>query len=317
MDAGPALTAHSVPLSPWRAWFSLVRLSLRRQARMRQMVWIAVGLMVLTILFVSVVTLLGSWKLSDSRMSGRAWRLRIALERLEKQKALLAPHEGATAITNAVIGSVDAALQHSAFLVFSRWVVFAIFQTFLLPLWTLSFATDALGNERESRTLIWLLTRPLPRPAIYLAKYVSALPWCVGLNLLGFAGICIAAGEPGYLALRLFWPAVVWGTFAFAALFHLLAALFRRPAIVGLIYSFFFETLVSDLPGDLKRVSLSFYIRSLMFDATQHLGLAPDQLTVYNPVSGWRALGVLVGAAAVFTVLGMIVFSRSEYREDI
>src|SRR5262249_12329108 len=155
-----------------------------------------------------------------------------------------------------------------AFLVFSRWVVFAIFQSFLLPLWTLSFATDALGNERESRTLLWLVTRPMPRPAIYLAKYVAALPWSLGLNLVGFASSCVAAGAPGYLVLRLYWPAVFLGTIAFAALFHLLAALFRRPAIVGLIYAFFFETLVGDLPGDLKRCSLSFYVRSLMFEAT-------------------------------------------------
>jgi ABC-type transport system involved in multi-copper enzyme maturation permease subunit len=195
--------------------------------------------------------------------------------------------------------------------------VFAIFQSFLLPLWTLSFATDALGSERENRTLIWLFTRPLPRPAVYLAKYVAALPWCLGLNLLGFAGICLAAGEPGRLALRLFWPAVVWGTLAFAALFHLIAAAFRRPAVVGLIYAFFFETLVGDLPGDLKRMSLSFYVRSLMFDATTPLGLAPDQLTVYAPVSGWTAWAVLAGATVVFTLIGMAIFARTEYREDV
>ena len=127
----------------------------------------------------------------------------------------------------------------------------------------------------------------------------------------------MAAGEPGRLALRLFWPAVLGGTVAFAALFHLIAAAFRRPAIVGLIYSFFFETLVGDLPGDLKRMSLSFYVRSLMFEAVEPLDIAPDQLTVYNPVSAETAWAVLAGATVVFTVVGMVVFARSEYREDI
>src|SRR5262249_50891446 len=138
-----------------------------------------------------------------------------------------------------------------------------------------------------------------------------------GLNLLGFAAICLAAGEPGRMAFALYWPAVVWGTLAYAALFHLIAALFRRPAIVAMLYSFLFETLVGDLPGDLKRVSLSFYIRSLMFDATQHLGLEPDSLTVYSPVDGWTALGVLLGLMIILNLIGMWLFARREYPEDV
>jgi hypothetical protein len=40
-----------------------------------------------------------------------------------------------------------------------------VFLSFLLPLFSLSFATEALGSERESRSLVWLLSRPLPRGA--------------------------------------------------------------------------------------------------------------------------------------------------------
>ena len=74
---------------------------------------------------------------------------------------------------------------------------------------------------------------------------------------------------------------------------------------------------MGDLPGDLKRMSLSFYIRSLMFDAVEPLDLQPDQLTVYNPVSGATAWGVLAAATLAFLVIGMVVFARSEYREEI
>ena len=65
----------------------------------------------------------------------------------------------------------------------------------MLPLWSLSFATEALGGEREAGTLIWLLTRPLPRWSVYLAKYVALLPWGVGLNLVGFAVLGGVFGE--------------------------------------------------------------------------------------------------------------------------
>src|SRR5439155_13564680 len=93
------------------------------------------------------------------------------------------------------------ATRSAGFTLFSRAVIFPIFTTFLLPLLSLSFATEALGREREDRNLLWLLTRPLPRPAIYLAKYVAVLPWALGLNLGGLAVLCLAAGAPGWTAL--------------------------------------------------------------------------------------------------------------------
>src|SRR5262245_43482646 len=47
---------HRVTVSPTRAWLALVALSLQRQARMRQMVWIALALLVLVTAFVTVIS---------------------------------------------------------------------------------------------------------------------------------------------------------------------------------------------------------------------------------------------------------------------
>src|SRR5437660_933033 len=80
------------------------------------------------------------------------------------------------------------------------------------------------GREREAGNLLWVLTRPRSRPVIYLAKYLALLPWCLLLNLGGFAVICQMANSPGRLALAAYWPAVLWATLAFAALFHLMGA---------------------------------------------------------------------------------------------
>src|SRR5262249_31104387 len=152
----------------------------------------------------------------------------------------------------------------------------------LLPIWSLSFATEALGGERESRSLVWLLTRPMSRPAIYAAKFVALLPWTLGLNLGGFAVICLAAGAPGRLALQLYWPAVAGASLAFCAMFHLMSAIFRRPAVIAIVYSFFLETILGTMPGYMKRISISFYTRCLMFDAAQTVGLEPpEKPTIY------------------------------------
>src|SRR5437660_657611 len=82
----------------------------------------------------------------------------------------------------------------------------------------------------------------LPRWAVYLAKFLGVLPWCLLASLGGFAALCAAGGEYGARALQTYWPAAVAGTVGFAALFHLVGAVFRRPAVVGLVYAFFFET---------------------------------------------------------------------------
>ena len=143
-------------------------------------------------------------------------------------------------------------LDKSGFLVFSRHLVFSIFVSFLLPFWSLCFATEALGGEREARNLIWVLSRPLPRWSIYLAKFAALLPWGLALNLGGFFLVCLAAGKPGLLAFRLYWPAVGWATLAFCALFHLMAAVFRRAALVAIFYTFFLEIIVGNMPGYLN-----------------------------------------------------------------
>src|SRR5262249_14671092 len=160
-------------------------------------------------------------------------------------------------------------LQRSGFYVFSNGVVFTLFTTFLLPIWCLSFATEALGAEREAHNLIWVLTRPLSRPAIFLAKFVALLPWSLGLSLGGFGLLCLAGGEPGQTAFQVYWPSVLWGALAFCALFHCMGAWFRRAAVVAIVYSFFLETFMGNMPGHWKRASISFYTRCLMFERAE------------------------------------------------
>jgi hypothetical protein len=277
------------------------------------MVWIALGLLGLTVFLVGINTQAGRWGTAHWR---KGFRGPTFAERLDNLTLVgsVAVQPPAPAIASLAQGAYWTALHEgTGFLVFSNWVVFNIFATFLLPLWSLSFATEGLGREREAHNLLWVLTRPLSRPAIYLAKFVALVPWCLALNLGGFTLICLAGGRPGRLALTLYWPAVFWGTLAFASLFHLLGACVRRSAVVALLYSFFLETILGNLPGHFKRLSISFYTRCLMFDRAHEFGVRPERPLIYLPVSGTTAWLVLAGATLVFLVVGAALFSRSEF----
>jgi ABC-2 type transport system permease protein len=327
---------HPVTLSLFRAWRALVWLSLRRQAKAQQMVWMALGLMAVAVVLVAFNTALGRWGMHHWRYPGPPGQMPIPGPRtnllnwtteVEVVTGVIFRAPEAQGIEHAFMGACRAilfpdgkdahgrALAISGFQVFSQWAVFSIFLTFLLPIWSLSFATEALGGERESQSLIWLLSRPLPRTAIYLAKFVALLPWSVGLNVLGFTLLCLAGGAPGRMALRLYWPAVVWATLAFSALYLLIGAYCRRPAVIAIVYSFCLEVVLANMPGYLKRVSIGFYARSLMFDTASQYGIQPEKPTVFLPVDGATALAVLVGGTAVLLVAGMWVFSRTQYVE--
>jgi ABC-type transport system involved in multi-copper enzyme maturation permease subunit len=159
------------------------------------------------------------------------------------------------------------------------------------------------------------LTRPLPRWSVYLGKFMAVLPWALGLNLGGFAVLCLAAGQPGVQALGLFWPAVVLGSLAFAALFQLLGACFRRAAVIALVYSFFLETILGNMPGLMKRCSIGFYVRCMMFEKAQQIGIVPPKTAEYLPVDATTACWALVGLTAVCIALGTLVFARAEYQD--
>lgn len=278
------------------------------------MVWVSLGLLAISALVVHLNTVNDRWNMSHWR-SRRTGFLTYA-EALQKMQiagqipwspAASSVHFATTAAW-VTVAQVTPGLAR-----FSNSIVFELFATFLLPLWSLSFATEALGREREAQTLIWTLVRPIPRPAIYLAKYLAVLPWCLAFNLGGLYLLCWLGGEPGRTAFGLYWHAALWGSVAFAALFHLIGACVRRAGIVALLYAFFLETVAGNLPGHFKRLSVSFYMRCMMFENGSEYGIGPDRPSIYQPVGGTTAMLVLVGATVLMILAGMFVFSRSEY----
>jgi ABC-type Na+ efflux pump permease subunit len=274
------------------------------------MVWIALALLGLTTTIVTLNTLRDRWGIEHWRYPRREGP---RYDLLADVTGNLPRAQPAAAVQSAFWGATRAVFVRAGFYNFTNGWVLGVFLSFLLPIWSLSFATEAIGGERENGTLIWLLSQPIPRPMVYLAKYIAILPFSLGLNVGGFWLLCTAAGKAGQPAFALFWPAVVLATLAFTSLYHLMGALFRRPAVVAIVYSFFLETILGNMPGNMKRVSLGFYARCMMFDEAAGYGIEPDKPSIYLPVDGVSATTFLLSVTIVFLVLGMFVFSRREY----
>jgi ABC-2 type transport system permease protein len=310
--------------SPFTAFWVLIGFSFRRTLQIREMGWAALGLLVLlTILVASLTHVRNEWSLPNRQsMRFQAQYKDIPAQLDQVQAFPLSPE--AKSIEIAVFSVLRGLLADEkyikdyAFLNYSRGTVIGMYLGFLLPLFTLAYGTGAIGSERESRTMIWLFTRPLPRWAIYLAKYLGVLPWCLLTSVGGFVILGLAGGQLGQRAIATYWPAAFAGTIAFTALFHLIGSVFRRPTVVGLVYIFFFETLVANIPGSLKQISLNYYVKSLIYsEAVEAIqSTSPENLDLYAPVDATTAWVTLLLATVVLNLVGMWLFSRQEPQEE-
>jgi ABC-type transport system involved in multi-copper enzyme maturation permease subunit len=140
-------------------------------------------------------------------------------------------------------------LGEGSFEEFSAEFVLGLFATFLIPIISLAYATTSLGGDREDRTLLFLLMRPVPRPVILLAKLLATLPLVAGLTVGSFFVYCQLSGDLGARAFPLYAGTVTLLALTYTCLFHLFAVWFRHSTIVALIYSLFMELLLGSMPG--------------------------------------------------------------------
>lgn len=198
---------------------------------------------------------------------------------------------------------------------FSREFVLIMFTSFLVPICALAYATVSIGGDREDRTLLFLLIRPVPRPLIFLAKLAATLPLVIGLVTGSFYVYCYLAGPVGQLALRLYLPAVLCTSLAYVSVFHLFSVLFRHATIVALVYALFLEFFLGNLPGIIKRVAVNYYGRSMIFDIGATEGLEPPSPTIFDPVSMHTAGVVLLSITVAGILLSLLIFQRREYHD--
>jgi ABC-type transport system involved in multi-copper enzyme maturation permease subunit len=195
-------------------------------------------------------------------------------------------------------------------------ILVTVYMSFLLPMFCLSFASAGVSTDREEQTLVYLLTTPLPRPWILLAKLIAALVMSLAWTIGSLAVLCYLAGKPGVAAFSAVWPAIFAATLAYVALFQLFSVVFRRATIVSLGYALFLETLVGNMPGIVKRLTISFYARCLFFEAAADLGIGPTgpfNPLLFQPLPAATAQLVIYTGSGALLLAGLVIFTTREY----
>jgi len=143
----------------------------------------------------------------------------------------------------------------------SQWgqaVVVGLGLVVVLPVTSLIVGTGVLGSEVDDGTIVHILTKPLPRSEIILAKLGVA----IGVSAVTAAVPLFVAGtlaDSARLGVGLAVAGVV-GVFAYSALFLLLSLLTRRPVLAGLVYILVWEGLLGRFVAGTRVLSIEQYV---------------------------------------------------------
>src|SRR5688500_11628798 len=196
------------------------------------------------------------------------------------------------------------------------FMVWWLYLRFIVPVLALYYGTAPAADEVEDKTMTYLFTRPIPRGAVLLGKFLAyfvctvmvVLPsLMIVYFLMGLSGATLAGTFPSLLKdLGL----IVLGLLAYGGLFAWVGARFKRPLVIGLVFVFGFEQLALVIPGYIRHLTVSFYLQSLVPHAVKGEGvLSLLQSLVQQKASLPVAVGMLVGIGAVFVFLAMRVIA--------
>lgn len=201
-------------------------------------------------------------------------------------------------------------------------MIWLLYVRFIVPILGVFYGTALIADEVEDRTITYLFTRPVPRGAVLIGKYLAYLACTVLLILpsvvvvfflmVPMGGGSIAATFPDLLS-DLGMLAV--GLAAYGAVFAWVGARIKRPLVAGLVFALGWEPAVLLFPGYLKRLTVAYYLQALVPHAMPQDSAISILLQVFAEVPGMVAS---LGALAVITVGALWLAARTvESREYV
>jgi ABC-2 type transport system permease protein len=201
-------------------------------------------------------------------------------------------------------------------------MVWVFYLRFTVPVLAVFYGTSLMADEVEDRTITYLFSRPIPRGAILLGKYLAYLVCTVAvvlpsvvlvyLLILSRQGGSLAGHFPDLVKDLL---VIVLGLITYGAVFALIGARFKRPLLTGLALVFAWEPAILLIPGYLRRFTVAYYLQGLVPQAMPADDSTLSLLTTLFrdfPSVGTSLLG-LTGITVVSLWLAVRTVSRREY----
>ena len=199
-------------------------------------------------------------------------------------------------------------------------MIWLFYMRFTVPVLGVFYGTSLMADEVEDKTVTYLFTRPIPRGAVLVGKYLAYLACTIFVVLpsvvLVYLLVVPIRGSLGgsFLDLVKDLALIALGLAIYGAVFAFVGARFKRPLLVGLIFIFGWEQAALAFPGYLKRFTVAYYLQ----------GLVPHAMpsdSVLSLVQGFfrespsmgTSLFWLAAILAVFLGWGARIVARKEY----
>jgi len=198
-------------------------------------------------------------------------------------------------------------------------MIWMLFLRFVIPVLGVFYGTALMADEVEDRTITYLFTRPIPRGAVLIGKYLAYLA-CTSLVVLPSVMIVyfllVRFSEvPGtFIQLVTDLGLLGLGLAVYGAVFAFVGAYFKRPLVIGLVFAFGWEQVAMVMPGYMRRFTIAYYIQSLVPHAMPSDGVVSILQGLFRdtpPVAA--SLGWLAVYLVVFLYLAARTVERKEY----
>ena len=149
-------------------------------------------------------------------------------------------------------------------------ILWLLYIRFIVPVLGVFYGTSLIADEVEDKTITYLFSRPIPRGAVLMGKYIAylvctvfvvlpsiALVWMLVVPINGSLG-------PSFPDLVKDLALLALGLAAYGAVFAVAGAALKRPLLIGLLYVLGWEPLVMAIPGYLKRLTVAYYLQGLV-----------------------------------------------------
>ena len=171
--------------------------------------------------------------------------------------------------------------------------------TVVLPLTALVIGTSVLGAEIDDGSIVHLLATPVSRTSVVLSKFASAVLLTIVFGALPeYLAGGIARGFGGKLAIGLLVGALV-ASVAYNALFVMLSVLTTRAIAVGLLYLLVWESLLGNLVGGVRVLSIGQYSVSVA-----------NSISHMNALNAHLTTGTAIVMAVVVTAVTLAIAAR-------
>jgi ABC-type transport system involved in multi-copper enzyme maturation permease subunit len=183
------------------------------------------------------------------------------------------------------------------------FVTFAVFinMQILVLMFSLIYGTSIMNEEMESRTVTYLFLRGSKRFEVLLYKfagvYISlSIMFTISTVLTYFIFSMHTSVEvlrDHIMVVTALLGAQYFGLFAYLSLFSLMGVVFKRPLVVGLIFSFFWEFFMVNIELNVAQVTIMYYIRSIFLgtEAVRQYTDFDDKASVAGSMIGLVFLG--------------------------